>query len=222
MIFLGYDPGGTNNHGVAAITTNEAGIPQNAAIHCVATAEAALAWLLQHAEGNEPAGLGIDTLTKLCTGDCGWRPADDLLRDAYPDAQDSVASPNSLFGSMGLNGLTVGRIFREQWPKVVISETHPKVLYHAISSEVYREVPLAQKRQALLGWLTLQPAQIAGQINTDDKWDALISAYAAMKGVLGAWAHDLHLAPVTPNRHGRYVAPFGPTQYYWPVALPLA
>lgn len=220
MIFLGYDPGGANNHGVAAITTNEGGVPQNVAVNCVATAEAAFTWLLAHAAGTPPDGLGIDTLTKLCTGTGGWRPADDLLRQAYPQVQNSVASPNFLFGAMGLNGLTVGRTAREQWPALVISETHPKVLYHALSTGIYSGVPLAQRTQTLLAWLGPQPPQLVGQINSDDKWDALISAFAVMKGVLGTWAPDLHLTPVTPLRHGRYVAPCGPTNYYWPIALP--
>ena len=55
----------------------------------------------------EPDGIGVNTLTAWSTGRAGWRPADRWLRYRYPEVRNSVASPNSLFGSMALNGMSV-------------------------------------------------------------------------------------------------------------------
>ena len=65
------------------------------------------------------------------TGRCGWRPADRWLRGQYPRVANSVVSPNSLFGSMALNGAACVHQLAAQWPDAMISETHPKVGYHA-------------------------------------------------------------------------------------------
>jgi hypothetical protein len=203
--FLGYDPGGTGCNGVAAIWT-EGGQPVGASTALLPNAEACIEWLIGQANHTLPDGLGIDTLTVLCTGVSGWRPADDALRNAYGPVRLSVASPNSPYGTMGLNGLTVARVLRQQWPHLVISETHPKVLYFALvrNAWAYGQA-LAAMNSALLGWLGLESRQVVGGLDSEHEWDALVSAFAVMQGVVHNWQVDLHRLPVDPTRHGRYV-----------------
>jgi hypothetical protein len=142
---------------------------------------------------------------------------DDLPRATHKSARLSVASPNSLHGSMGLNGLTVGHVLREQWPQLVVTETHPQVLYLALAQDAwaYGEA-LTVMNAALLGWLNLEPMHILGNLDSEHKWDALVSAFAVMQGVTRNWQVDLHRLPTVPPRHGGYVQLLGFTNYFWP------
>jgi len=98
------------------------------------TVKDVIGWFSQFSNA---VGIGIDTFTKWATGKSGWRPADLWLRAKYPDVALSVASPNSLYGSMTVGGMAVKSWFFYQYPKAVISETHPKVLYFAFKKQKY-------------------------------------------------------------------------------------
>jgi hypothetical protein len=118
---------------------------------------------------------------------------------------------------MGLNGLTVGLVLRQQWPHLIISETHPKVLHFALAQNAWAyQRALAAMNTSLLRWLGLEPGQIAGGLDSEHKWDALVSAFAVMQGVTKRWQTDLHRFPVVSERHGRYVELCGFTNYFWP------
>jgi hypothetical protein len=93
----GYDPGGNDRHGVAALVVDD-DRPVRLSFATVRNAEAALRWFT--AEGI-PLATGIDTLTVLSTGDSGWRPADRWLRQRYQQVQNSVVSPNAAYNSDG-------------------------------------------------------------------------------------------------------------------------
>jgi hypothetical protein len=105
---LGYDPGGNHAHGLAVLEiAREGGLW---AVHGLAMAAdcANVHEVIRRAEacvGQSPLlASGIDTLTAWCGGPAGWRAADLWLRKTYPQVQASVASPNSIYGSMSVGG----------------------------------------------------------------------------------------------------------------------
>ena len=133
-VIYGYDPGGDGKHGLAQLTIREG----KAASLEVSLEQNTDEVLKKIESGRQPLALGIDTLTAWSTGTCGWRPADDWLRRQYanqPRVALSVVSPNGLFGSMGLNGMAIAIECRRHWPKLFITETHPKVLYYALTKK---------------------------------------------------------------------------------------
>ena len=225
--YLGYDPGGNGSHGVAVLEIID-GQAASAEVAALAYADDVVNWFQNQLAGEEPAGLGMDTLTLLHTGQSGWRPGDRWLRAAYPAAAGSVGSPNSLYGSMSLNGITVASSLRALFPNLVISETHPKVLYYALTGRVYGFGAQAPQMTAeLLGWIGLPAALVGGPLAIEHAWDALISAHAVHAGVSGAWPQDLHTLPPPPLQAPaddvrQPVWPFGPTHYFWPPPQPVA
>ena len=158
------------------------------------------------------AALGVDTLTCWSTGPSGWRPADRWLRDQprYSAVKNSITSPNSLFGAMGLNGMATLVAVRLRHPDTLITETHPKVLYYHLSRQKYdyehcktaMDATLAEK----LG-VTVAPA-------TEHEWDAALSAFAVLEGLGQRWTHDLHRIATADGE--RLISPCGTTHYFWP------
>ncbi|MBB3059496.1 DUF429 domain-containing protein [Microbulbifer rhizosphaerae] len=130
---IGYDPGGRNAHGVAALcfTSGELADIQ---IKTLNTAEQILDFSEKYPDLK---AVGIDTLTCWSTGESGWRPADRWLRVKYREVMNSVASPNSLYGSMGINGMSILVALRSQNASLAVTETHPKVLFHALTGKKY-------------------------------------------------------------------------------------
>lgn len=186
VLYLGYDPGGGGAHGVAAIDDRQ--------VSCdtVPTAEHAIRWFRQRCQGCEPKAFGIDTLTLWSTGPAGWRPADRALRAAYPGVAASVTAPNSLYGAMPINGMAVALALRNEFKKLRVTETHPKVLYSVLSKSKY---DFAERRdhmvQALVEWVALGPCAVG----SEHAWDALVSAFAAREWDKGRWSNDLHQLP---------------------------
>ncbi|MEI7836499.1 MAG: hypothetical protein WCK05_08805 [Planctomycetota bacterium] len=207
---LGYDPGGNGAHGVATVEVENGQIVAFTTA-TVATSEKAIRWLIEGREHNPPMGLGIDTLTVWSTGPSGWRPADRLLRGTYPAVVNSVAASNSLFGSMPINGMAVACVLRNQWRDLSISETHPKVMYYALTGKKYQDVALADRWAAVLGQMGLPTTGHLG--GADHELDAVLSGYAAFLGLTGQWAADLHTLPTAPGE--RLVTPCGHTHYWW-------
>tara|TARA_B100001750_G_scaffold246753_1_gene270109 strand:+ start:1514 stop:2221 length:708 start_codon:yes stop_codon:yes gene_type:complete len=208
---LGYDPGGNRRHGVAAIHVDSNG---SRALRCatVTTAQEAIDWFwpLLDRVGDARVGLGIDTLTALCTGGSGWRPADGYLRRRYGDVVHSVVSANSLYGAMALNGLSVAIALRTARSNLVLTETHPKVLYFECT-RVKHEFTVAGSMNAELSeWARIEGGDTP---QNDHEWDAAVSAWAVEEGAAGRWAHDLHALPLT---DGQLVWPAGPSAYFWP------
>lgn len=203
---VGYDPGGNDRHGVAALLVVD-DQPVQLSFNTVRNAEAALHWFTL--EGM-PLAAGIDTLTVLSTGDSGWRPADRWLRGQYAGVRNSVVNPNYLQGSMALNGLAVMVSLRGVCNSVLISETHPKVLYFRLSGIQYDyEANQNAMNAHLTQWLGL-----GANTANDHEWDAAISCFAVLEGLAGRWPTDLHQLPTVPGES--LVQPGGPSHYYWP------
>jgi hypothetical protein len=212
-VALGYDPGGDGGHGVAAVHFD----PASAAtveFETVKTVEHAVTWLaarLPRREGSR-AAIGIDTLTVWSTGSAGWRPADAWLRQMYSSVRNSVAAPNSLFGSMAIGGVGVLVALRELAPSLIVSETHPKVLYFAIANEKYAfdadaGSTMNERLRGWTGWAGVTP-------RNDHQWDAVASAWAVHEGAVGRWERDLHALPTRGGE--RLLRPAGPSHFFWP------
>jgi len=205
-LIVGYDPGGDGAHGVALLTLEE-GRTVSVATRTFGTTEA----VIEYVDRLSPLlALGVDTLTCWSTGGGGWRPADRWLRQRYGTVRNSVMTPNGLAGSMGLNGMSVLLAIRAKYPKVVVVETHPKVLYWALQQKKYNYASGKAEMERVL----CQAHQVAVTTANDHEWDGAISAFAAASGVLGRWTNDLHALPMATGE--RLIVPCGATNYYWP------
>lgn len=207
-IYIGYDPGGNGAHGVAAING------EHAVCATVATALDSIGWLTQQCDQQTPAAFGLDTLTLWSTGPAGWRPADRALRQAYPAVMNSIVAPNFLFGAMCINGAAAALALRSKFDKMLITETHPKVLYYALTGDVY---DFENNRDNMVGNLARWLGRADPNIRTDHAWDALVSAYAARNWHTQKWDVDLH--QLDANQFESLVCPIGSTAYAWPTSL---
>jgi len=112
---------------------------------------------------------------------------------------------------MGLNGMTVLAAVKLKFPNVLITETHPKVLYWHLYRQKYdytrSKVAMDKTLAHTLGLDVAPPA-------TAHEWDAALSTLAAFKGVSGWWTLDLHSLPTMSGE--RIVSPCGKTYYFWP------
>lgn len=208
-IIVGYDPGGNDKNGLAFLTVKE-GKPVDISIKTLTNSESVICEILKT---DNIIGIGVDTLSCWSTGDSGWRPADKWLRVKYRTVQNSVTTPNYLSGAMGINGMSVLIEVAKNLRDITLSETHPKVLYYALTQKKYDYTKDTDEMNSFLS------DKLALEITTrnDHEWDAVFSAYALFMGVTGKWKLDLHKLDVGENE--RIVKPCGKTYYYWPVEL---
>lgn len=206
-VIIGYDPGGNDAHGVAMLRV-EGGVPISLQTGTAACADE----VMQRVEQALPLiAIGVDTLTCWSSGASGWRPADRWLRSRYPEVQNSVVTPNGLYGSMGLNGMAVLIEARRLQPNLLITETHPKMLHWGLSKGVRYNY---RNDHARMNDLLAVAIGVDVAPNNEHEWDAAISAFAALEGVGGHWTNDLHARPTSASE--RLIWPCGKTHYYWP------
>ena len=205
-VIIGYDPGGNGCHGIARLLVR-GGKATGVETMALATTEEVICFI---EEQESLVALGVDTLSCWYTGRSSWRPADLWLRERYPAVRNSVVNANALFGSMGLNGMAVLLSARRSHPDALITETHPKVLYHEMTGRKYDYAGCSEAMDdALAGALG-----VAISPGNDHEWDAGLSAFAALEAFTGRWTNDLLQLP-----HGageRRVSPCARTHYYWP------
>jgi len=206
-LYAGYDPGGNGNHGFALLTVKGC----NPCKFCVDTLKTTEAVLARIRELPDLAGLGVDTLTCWSTAESGWRPADRRLRKMYPEAQNSVMPPNSLRGSMCINGMAAILVAKEHHPELYVTETHPKAVYLAMTKKKYN---FAQNSEAMINQLSRWAKTPVKASSNEHEWDAAISALAAYYGDTGEWAENLH--NLSTECGESLVYPAGPTCYAWP------
>lgn len=205
---VGYDPGGNEAHGFALLTIKD-GEPESVSVTTLSNTEA----VIKEIRSKAILGLGVDTLSCWCTGNSGWRPADKWLRKRYPEIINSIMSPNTLSGSMGINGMSV-LIETAKMPNgITLSETHPKVLYYALTRKKY---DYDNNHAEMVDFLSKRLG-LNVKTSNEHEWDAAISAYAHMMGITGKWTCDLH--KLQPEDNCRIVQPCGKTSYYWPEIL---
>lgn len=204
---VGYDPGGNGKHGVAQATVRDG------VIECVITrtldrVEDVIEWVTC---AETLLGLGVDTLTCWGTGSSGWRPADRWLRGRYPEVVGSVLAPNSLHGSMSVNGMALLVTVRRAFPDIFVTETHPKVLYHALCKKCYAfEGPNESVMNGCLG--RLLGVEVVPE--NEHEWDAAISILPVVLRLQGSLLRDLHALPTCADEG--LVHPCGQTAYMWP------
>ena len=209
MIILGFDPSGVSGVSVLRLPANE---PASAVVGSVRSVDAAIKWVVRQCEAETPCAAGIDTFLCWSTVKSGWRPMDVRLRNVFPDVQASVFSSNSAYGAMAVQGMAIALRLRERWPDVHLNETHPKVLYHALTSNNYMRDDIP----TMTSWLKQRfiPG-VECVIENEHEWDALISACATWQGFSGRWTTDL----VADHGGTGVLLPAGPVTYYWPNKL---
>lgn len=205
---VGYDPGGNDKHGLAILSIES----DECITLCCKTLRAAEDVIRCVEKLISLLAIGADTLTVWSTSDCGWRPADCWLRCRYRDACRNILAPNSLSGAMVLNGVAVLTAIKQHFPHVMITETHPKVLYRHLAGRPYHYEGNSPEMD---GWLE-NLFGVGVSTSNQHEWDAAISAFAALKGLLGQWPYDLHTLSTRDNE--RLIWPVGPTHYFWPDA----
>jgi len=204
---IGYDPGGNGNHGVACLGCDRQFSICAVACFSASTTRDAIGWASSFPQVK---GVGIDTLTRWATAKSGWRPADLWLRQNYSAVANSVLSPNTLSGSMSVNGMCF-KAWASTTAGAVISETHPKVAFYAVFGQKHDWVKRRKEMLANLGGEIGHPGL---SVSNDHEFDAVLSAYAVRQGMAGHWPLDLHELPGATG--GDAVEPFGPSKFYWP------
>ena len=205
-VIIGYDPGGNGCHGIARLLVR-GGKATSVETMALATTEDVICFI----EGQESlVALGVDTLSCWYTGRSSWRPADLWLRDRYPAVRNSVVNANALFGSMGLNGMAVLLTARRTHPDVLITETHPKVLYHQMTGRKYDYARCGEAMDLALA----DALGVEVRPGNEHEWDASLSALAALEAFTGRWTNDLLQLPV--GSGARCVSPCAGTHYFWP------
>lgn len=207
MTFIGFDPGGAGKFGCAVLRG------KRSACATVDSVDAATRWAAEACEGSTLAAAGLDTLLFWQTTPAGWRSADEYLRRRYPGSKNSVISSNGLYGSMSVQGATLALRLRELWLDIVLTETHPKVLWAHMDTGF--EYP-RDSRGAVgaVGWLE-RAAGTALAVRNKHEFDAALSAWAAIQGYEGAWTRDLTSERAS-EQTGDDVRLVSPTHYFWP------
>lgn len=233
-IVLGYDPGGTGEHGVALLTVERtAGKWRSTGqlrFETCGTVAASISWLMANGcASSKIVAAGIDTLTAWSKGRGGWRPADLMLRQMYREVQHSVVTPNGISGAMVMNGALMLEWLAtaRKGDGTLVAETHPKVCFFAMCrkrhpwshvGKTQGRPPIATKREAkrwLCAELNVSIASADGIEAHDDAFDAAVGALVALRGLNGDWTVDLHDETIcAANRE--LVHPFGRTNFWWP------
>jgi hypothetical protein len=191
LTWYGADPGGLNCFGVAALADNG-----SFKTWLCSSVDEALAKI------DQPSGVGIDCPLWWSSGVGGGRFADDWLRKTYGISSGTVQSANSLKGSALIQGVLLAMMLRKSYPKIPITESHPKALLLALGLRDWKAI---SDRFGLDG----------PEPETDHERDALIGAVAAREGRLERWKLDLslHLGPSEIDPKAGW---FGEVHYWWP------
>jgi predicted nuclease with RNAse H fold len=191
LTWYGADPGGTNSFGVAALEDDG-----SFKTWLCSSVDEALTKIVR------PSGVGIDCPLWWSSGAGGGRFADSWLRKTYRISPGTVQSANSLKGAVLIQGIMLAMMLRRSYPKVSITESHPKALLLALGLRDWKAI---SNRFGLDG-----PNPTA-----EHERDALIGAVAAREGSLRRWKLDLshHLGPSEIDPRATW---FGKVHYWWP------
>lgn len=194
--WVGADPGGKGNFGVAVLRTD--GLVCTVRVSCVDEAIDAVCRWMQ----GPPAGLGVDAPLWWSSSLSGGRSADRWLRDKYRLSGGQVQAVNSLRGAVLAQGMMFVQRMRECFADVRVTETHPKALLHALDVE---EGDFYLRHRVRLD---------AGVVSEHER-DAVISAVAAREGFEERWSCDLsrHRLPSEQDPSRFWLAPI---HYFWP------
>lgn len=199
--FLGFDPGGANRFGVASITSS------NISFETVGSIKEALDWSVEACDDREPNAAGIDTILHWGTGRSGFRYADKWLKEKYPASAVSIMAPNSLYGAMTIGGVGLAIQLRKRWPRILLNETHPEVLYYALTDDLYPRGNLS----VAVEWFAQQSRCNLCQPKhpQEDEFDAILSAWATREALACQWTDLAALDE-------RHIYPISNVSYLWP------
>jgi Protein of unknown function (DUF429) len=203
-IFLGFDPGGDNKFGVALLD----GICMKTTT--VGTVDSAMKWVVKACGGLKPTAAGIDTLLHWSTGKSGIRPCDERLRASYRKAKKSVMAPNSFFGAMAIGGMALALKLRQEWPDILLNETHPKVLLHALGKQY--DPKKKESVETAIRLFEHQESYAEMGIVGEHAFDAALSAWATRKAIAERWSDIIGIGD-------NLIFPAGKVQYLWHEAL---
>ncbi len=191
-IFLGYDPGGRDNHGIAAVDIDDSGkFRKEPDTRTLRDANKVEAWLKGQHCGT---AIGIDTL--LAWSRLGNRRCDRWLRNQYPQHRESVVAQNSLFSAMTINGIIVAKTANELG--LFLVETHPKLFR---KSELENDNDAEQLREEVDKL----------DDRSDHETDALIAAWCASRWYFKRWEMNLY-----DQVDEDLIFPVGSPVYPWP------
>jgi hypothetical protein len=216
MIALGFDPGGGKAFGCAAIAVEGTCVVATATVSSV---DQAVDWA--KSGFGQIVAVGIDTLMFWQTTAAGWRGADEWLRKRYPLVKNSVSASNSLYGAMSVQGALLARFVEEEWPDALLTEAHPKVLWHHHS----RSLPYPRGTRGKWNEDSLRDTWVEGVMKRrsnaakfcedEHQFDALLSAWAALSAFRGEWTLNLaDLGAVEQRRPN--VSLCRQINYFWP------
>jgi Protein of unknown function (DUF429) len=204
MLVLGFDPGGETGLALLKIAKSQS---VEAVVASAASVDEAVEWAVQECRNKKPVAAGIDTFLCWSTARSGWRPMDSYLRDTFSVVYASVLSSNSAYGAMAVQGMAIAMRLRDKWPKLRLNETHPKVLYYALTRQYYMRDDISP----MVEWLSRQFDHcLECRVENEHQWDALISAWGTWLGISGKWKRDL--VP----RDSALLFPAGRVTYFWP------
>ena len=207
MLVLGYDPGGVGAGG-ACVVAAHGGEVQLLQVGTYDSVDEVLALFCECAGPRGVVAAGIDALLSWATRASGWREVDRYLRRTYPEVANSVLTSNTIAGSMAVQGMGMALRLRQVSPEIQLNETHPKVLYFALSGKKYSYA------RSMVDWLSERVDLAGKQIRNEHEWDAVFSAWATVQGMQpnSGW-QDLMDLP------DDLLFPAGQVTYRWPVSL---
>jgi len=194
-VWIGADPGGKGQFGIAVLTGEEP--PQTALADC---ADEAVLFIHEHIN-QAPAGVGVDAPLWWSSGQSSDRLADRWLRQRYSLSGGEVQTANSLTGAALVQAAMFILRIREVYPGVRVTESHPKALLKSVYGN---------------SWDVFSAHfHINGPRPIEHTRDAIIAAVAAREAFEGRWTHDLSInrLPSEQDPNNYWLAP---VHYFWP------
>lgn len=127
--YVGIDPGGVKAFGWCVLESDSSHLSIDRLVSGTCSAISEALPQIERACRSEPVGVGIDA--PLYWARSGERKADQKIRKAVSWAGGSsstVGHVNSLRGACLVQGVLSVLAFAEKWPRISITESHPKAL----------------------------------------------------------------------------------------------
>jgi len=180
-IYLGFDPGGDKRFGWA-VCSSKAGT-----LHVRSTGEASSAGeaveavkeLLSHISKPRPVvGAGIDA-PLFWAENGGPRDVDETVRCAVkklggPSSGNTVQQINSLMGACLVQGVLMANLLHGLYPKIAITETHPKALLYLLGIASKEKPPKSVSLADLAEYVSFDKGRVS-----EHERDAILGAVAA-------------------------------------------
>lgn len=194
-MWVGADPGGSANFGIAVIL-------DNGKIECSSVRGAMRAIEYVKKYDKIPHGVGVDSPLWWCSGESSDRKADKWIRKVPEIGKGEVQTVNSLRGAVLAQGMLFVDLLRKEYGiSLNVTEVHPKALLKTAYYALFEE---------LINTFGVRPT-----FRSNHERDAIVSAIAAREGFSGRWKHDLSLDRF-PEEQDPYSHWLAPIHYFWP------